>query len=305
MRSVVRHTMQALPLGQMINTRIKTILCVIALMVLSVPVLGQGTAIEPCQATPTPASGGARNDKISTRSKLLPVDASVPDDPEVEKVIAPYRVKVLELSVTIGKLAHALSKSRVGGGSLGNFVTDGIKNRAEAKLGKPVDLAVVNVGGLRKNEIAAGDLRSSDIFELLPFENALIAFELNGTQLLKLLGVATRDAQSGARIQFRWDEQNRPAFISGKLIDEQGNEKEIDPNKLYTVITIDYLLRLASGPYAILQEAKSTAPLDLTLRDAIISYVKSETAAGRTIRVATDSRFVQVGPGPKTNETPR
>ena len=93
-------------------------------------------------------------------------------------------------------------------------------------------------------------------------------------QLAKLLQVATRDAQSGARIQFKWNEQNRAEFISGKLLDASGKEQEIDPEKIYTIVTIDYLLRLGSGSYAILQEAKSTTPLNITLRDAIMEYVK-------------------------------
>ena len=80
---------------------------------------------------------------------------------------------------------------------------------------------------------------------------------------------------------------------------------EIDPEKIYTIVTIDYLLRLGGGAYAILQEAKSTKPLDITLRDAILAYIKSETAAGRPIRGTVDNRFVQVGPGPKTTEIPR
>ncbi len=103
-------------------------------------------------------------------------------------------------------------------------------------------------------------------------------------QLAKLLQIVTRDAQAGARIQFKWNDQNRAEFISGKLVDENGKEQEIDPQKIYTIVTIDYLLRLASGAYAILQEAKSTTPLNITLRDAIMDYVKSETAAGRPIR---------------------
>ncbi len=41
----------------------------------------------------------------------------------------------------------------------------------------------MNGGGLRKNDIAAGELRASDIFELLPFENALVALEVTGAQL--------------------------------------------------------------------------------------------------------------------------
>ena len=166
-------------------------------------------------------------------------------------------------------------------------------------------LAIMNGGGLRKNDISPGDLRASDIFELLPFENALIALDFTGVQLAKLLQVVTRDAQSGARIHFKYNDRDRPEFISGKLVDEKGNEQEIDPDKIYTIVTIDYLFRLNSGAYAILQEAKKSTPLNITLRDAVMDYVKSETAAGRSIHVAVDNRFIQVGPGPKSTEPPR
>jgi 2',3'-cyclic-nucleotide 2'-phosphodiesterase (5'-nucleotidase family) len=286
--------MQALPSGQMIDRKIKTLLCAIALGILAVPAFGQTAAIEPCKPTTS-----------QPRARLLTVDDSVPADPDVEKIIAPYTGKVRELSKVIGRLDGGLAKSGVGAGTLGNFVSDGIRAQAKAILGKPVVLAVMNSGGLRKNEIAAGDLRASDIFELLPFENALIALDVTGAQLLKILEVATRDAQSGARIQFKYNDRDRPEFISGKLVDENGNEHEIDPNQTYTIVTIDYLLRLNSGAYAILQEGKNLRPLNITIRDAMMNYVKSETAAGRSLRGAVDNRFVQVGPGPKSTERPR
>ena len=275
----------------------------LALMVLAVPVFGQGTAIEPCPATPAKPTA-ASPQKLGTKAKLNTIDASIPDNSDVEKMLAPYSARVRELSKVIGRLESELSKTGVGAGSLGNFVTDGIKAQAEAKLGKPVTLAVVNAGGLRKNAIAAGELRASDTFELLPFENALVALEMTGVQLARLLEIVPRDAQAGARIHFKWSERNRAEFISGKLVDEKGQEHEIDPQKIYTVVTIDYLVRLGSGSYAIFQEAKSNKPLNITLRDAILDYVKSETAAGRPIRGVVDNRFVQVGPGPKT-ESPR
>jgi 2',3'-cyclic-nucleotide 2'-phosphodiesterase (5'-nucleotidase family) len=293
--------MQALPSGQMINKPIKIFLCVIALTVLAVPVFGQGVAIEPCPATPAPAKPGT----TQPRARLLSVDPTVPDDLEVLKIIAPYSEKVRELSKVIGRLEGGLSKTGVGGGTLGNFVTDAIRAQGKGKLGKPIVLAMVNNGGLRKNEIAAGELRASDIFELLPFENALVAVDVTGVQLAKILEVVTRDAQSGARIQFKWNERDRPEFISGELVDENGKEYEIDPNQTYTILTIDYLMRLNSGAYALLQEAKNATPLNLTLRDAVMNYIKSETAAGRAVRSVVDNRFVQVGPGPKTTEAPR
>ena len=288
----------------MLNTS-RALLCAIALTLFTAPVLGQGTAIEPCQATPAPAKPGTTKAKVETKAKLLPVDASVPSDHEVEKMLAPYGEKVRDLSKVIGRLEGDLTKKGVGAGSLGNFVTNGVRAQAKAKIGKPVALAIVNAGGLRKNEISAGELRASDIFELLPFENALVAVEVTGVQLAKLLQIVTKDAQAGARIQFKWNEQSRAEFLSGKLIDQNGREQEIDPEKIYTVVTIDYLLRLGGGAYALLQEAKSTTPLNITLRDAILNYVKSETAAGRSIRPVLDGRFVQVGPDPKTIEEPR
>jgi len=280
------------------------LLCALALTLPVVPALGQqGTAIEPCQATPAPAKPGVTN--AQTRARLLSVDASIPDDPDVEKMLTPYSEKVRELSKVIGRLEGGLTKTGVGGGSLGQFVTDAIKAQAKTKLARPVVLAITNVGGLRKNEIAPGELHASDIFELLPFENVLVAVDVTGVQLAKLLQIVTRDAQAGARIQFKYNERDRPEFISGKLVDETGKVQEIDPTKVYTIVTIDYLLRLASGAYAILQEAKTSTPLNITIRDAVMNYVKSETAAGRTIRGGIDNRWVQIGPGPKTNETPR
>ena len=288
----------------MINKQIKIYLCVAALTLLAVPVFGQA-AIQPCPATPAPAKPGATQPRPETRARLLTVDSSIPDDPEVLKIIAPYSEKVRALSKVIGRLDGNLSKTGVGGGTLGNFVTDAVRSQAEAKLGKPIVLAMMNNGGLRKNEIAAGELRASDIFELLPFENALVAIDVTGVQLAKILQVVTRDAQSGARIQFKWNERDRPEFISGKLVASSGKELEIDPNQTYTILTIDYLMRLNSGAYAILQEAKNATPLNLTLRDAVMNYVKSETAAGRPVRPVVDNRFVQVGPGPKNAEEPR
>lgn len=278
----------------MTNRQIKTLLCAVALTLLAVPAFGQAPAIQPCQPTTAPPRAG-----------LLTVDASVPADPDVEKIIAPYSEKVSELSKVIGRLEGGLAKKGVGAGTLGNFVSDGMRAQAKAKLGKPIALSIMNSGGLRKNDIAAGDLRASDIFELLPFENALVALDVTGAQLLKIIEVATKDAQSGARIQFKYNDRDRPEFISAKLVDENGKEEEIDPNKTYTIVTLDYLLRLNSGAYAILKEAKTDAPLNITLRDAVMNYVKSETAAGRPIRASVDNRFVQVGPGPKSAEPPR
>ena len=283
---------------------IRTLFLALALAAFSAPANAQSPAIQPCEATPSPAKPGAPA-KAGVRSGQTAIDASIPDDPDVEKMLAAYSGKVRALSAVIAKLDQPLKKESVGAGSLGNFVTDGIRSFAKTKLNKRIALVIMNAGGLRKNDIAAGDLRATDIFELLPFENALVAVDLRGADLAKLFAAVVRDAQSGARIQYKWNDQDRPEFLSGKLVNENGQEQEIEPNKIYTVVTIDYLVKVGGGAYAVLKEAQSNVPLNVTLRDAIMEYVKAETAAGRTIRARVDDRYVQVGPGPKRTEEPR
>ena len=262
-------------------------------------VFGQAQAIEPCPATPAPKIGSTPPTKVSSKVSQTAIDATIPNDPTVEKIVTPYAGRVRELNVVIGTLEGELKKSGVGGSSLGYFVTDAMKMLARTR-GKPAVLAVTNSGGLRKNTITPGQLRASDIFELLPFENALVEVDLKGAQLLTLLTNLTRarDAQSGARVEFKWNAENRPEFISAKLVGADGKELDIDPQSTYTIITIDYLMKLASGNYAILQEGTNVTPLNITIRDAVMEYVKAETKAGRPIRALLDNRFVQVGPGP-------
>ena len=47
----------------------------------------------------------------------------------------------------LGKLKGELRKGGTGAGSLGNFVTDGMRAQATLKTGKPVVLALMNAGG--------------------------------------------------------------------------------------------------------------------------------------------------------------
>lgn len=235
---------------------------------------------------PTPAAHQARVTETI-------VDSTVPDDKRVDKMLTLYSPKVRALDTVVGKLKGDLKKSAIGAGSLGNFVTDGIRGMASQKLGKPILLAVTNNGGLRKNSIAEGDLRLRDIFELLPFENALVAFDLTGAQVLDLLRIVVthRDAQSGARIKYRITTDKRAELESARFLID-GSETSIDPAAIYTVISIDYLLKVTGGDYTVLREASNIRPLGLTIRDAITDYVKAEAAAGRDIKSTLDGRFV-------------
>jgi 2',3'-cyclic-nucleotide 2'-phosphodiesterase (5'-nucleotidase family) len=217
------------------------------------------------------------------------VDKRVPDDPATAAVIAPFGDRVRALENVIGTLDVELKKKGVGGGTLGNFVVDALRARAAHQLGRPVALAVTNNGGLRRNTITPGPLRAADIYELLPFENALVTLDLTGEQLRRFLQVviAQRDAQSGAVLTYRRNAAGDRELTSVALGPEG---KEIDSSATYTLLTIDYLVK-RGGSYGVLQEGKNLRPLNLTMRDAVLDYVKAEAAAGRSIKVELDGRF--------------
>ena len=263
------------------------LLCVFAFA--SESVFAQAAAQPKLSASPEPSTT-----EIKGRVTELSVDATIPDDQGFEKMLAAYSPKVRALDTVIGKLTGDLRKGGTGAGSLGDFVTDGLRAESSRKLGKPIVLAVTNGGGLRKSVIASGDISLRDVFELLPFENALVAFDLTGAQIMDLLKIvlSRRDAQSGARIKYGINAEKNPEIESARFVID-GAEKEIDPTTIYTIVSIDYLLNVAGGDYAVvLKQAKNIRPLGLTMRDAITDYVKAETAAGREIKSASDGRFV-------------
>ncbi|MDQ3473692.1 MAG: hypothetical protein M3447_08145, partial [Acidobacteriota bacterium] len=112
--------------------RVLLLLCGITALIAAPALAQQKTSSQtrPCRQPP-----------CVTRTGQTIVDAKHPDDAAVERMLKPYSGKVRALNVVIGKLEGELRKSGVGAGSLGNFVTDGIRSQASAKLGKPVLLA--------------------------------------------------------------------------------------------------------------------------------------------------------------------
>src|ERR1700681_3652575 len=209
---------------------------------------------QPAPKTITPATPV----EVHARVTETAIDSTTPDDPAVGKMVAAYSPRVRELEVVLGKLKGELRKGGAGSGSLGNFVTDGMRAQASLKIGKPVTVALMNSGGMRRNTIGEGELKARDIFELLPFENALVTLDLTGEQLMKVVGIVVSrgEAQSGARITYKINADKKPELKSAKLLDEQNHERDIDPKAMYTIVTIDYLVKVG-GQYAILREGKN------------------------------------------------
>ena len=118
-----------------------------------------------------------------------------------------------------------------------NWASDALLAMARQKSPEPVDVAVVNIGGMRCNW-GAGDITFRHVFELMPFDNMLVVLTLKGSdlqQLCEIFAYSGGQGIAGMRIKAFGDkvmQQDALVTIGGK---------PIGMDKTYTVATSDYL----------------------------------------------------------------
>lgn len=123
-----------------------------------------------------------------------------------------------------------------------------------------VDVAIVNRGGIRQ-ALAKGLITKNSVYSVLPFDNYLVVIELKGADLLRNLdnpeavavGV-TRSAKNG-------------------FVDDEG--KPLDPDRVYSVATIDFLYFGGDG---FLFEAQDPTPKETGLdwRAPVIEWTRKQ-----------------------------
>ena len=144
---------------------------------------------------------------------------------------------------------------RDGETNLCNFVTDALYAAASA------DIALVNAGAIRAN-LSSGDLVYNDAITVFPFNNTVGVYEVGGQALLDELEMGARllphrnggllhaagmnyavDIRIPSPVQV--DDRNRLVGISGerRVRDVQIGGKPLDPERRYTVIATNFVLR--------------------------------------------------------------
>jgi 2',3'-cyclic-nucleotide 2'-phosphodiesterase (5'-nucleotidase family) len=166
--------------------------------------------------------------------------------------------------------------------TLGNFVCDALYYcTLKYSEGKKPDLVLANRGGLRSN-LPAGELKVSNIYELMPFENELVLLKLKGRKLGELLIhlKEKRHPFSGMKITgFNSPEENM--IIGGEKLN---NEKD------YLVATSDYLANGGDG-LTFLQGAEHVEKFSLKIRDAIIEYCDYLTSNRKILAPHIDGKY--------------
>ena len=159
-----------------------------------------------------------------------------------------------------------------------NWASDALWEAAKAVYPGNVDIAIVNMGGMRCSW-PAGPVTRGNVFELMPFDNRLVVLTLKGADIIEL-------CESFARYGGQGVAGMRVTVIDGKLADVTIGGKAVKPAAEYTVATSDYLSGGADHMDALTKYVNYWNS-DLLIRDLYIQAVRDQD----TIRAVVDGRM--------------
>lgn len=207
---------------------------------------------------------------------------------EIENFIKPYRDKIDEdLNKVLANAPETLDKSGEWQTSMGNFLADITYEKSnkvfQMREKKSIDICLLNHGGIR-SIIPKGNVTARTAYEVMPFENSAIVIGLKSEQILDIVNyiVSEKKPHPLKGLTFTIDKSNQPKNI---LV----NGKPLDQNKIYYVVTSDYL---SNGGDNMLFFKKGVEQYDLNykLRNIIIDYFQENQiiTANKDIRITKE-----------------
>ncbi|MCC7465889.1 MAG: bifunctional metallophosphatase/5'-nucleotidase [Saprospiraceae bacterium] len=239
-----------------------------------------------------------RKKSCTVSSELRKVNGSIPEEPATAAVVAKWeRIKNESLSssgftadAVVTKLEKPLdcreSVIRHGQAPVGAMITEAMM---AVSRNKP-ELAVLNSGSIRVDDVLTGILVELDIVRMLPFGGGLSEVEMKGSLLRKTLDAGANNQGNGGYLQINQASMNAGTgkWMIGK--------NPLEDNKLYRVVLPDFLLtgnesnmgflKTTIGPdgksdnpdipKVLRPDAKDKSDLRNDIRLALIKYLRGE-----------------------------
>ncbi len=199
------------------------------------------------------------------------IGPDTPQDAEVAAIVASYAAKLDGVrNQVVGHAPAPIGNAgcRTGECPLGDFVADAMLRSTEG-----ADVAILNGSGMRIG-LPGGAITRGDVLAAFPFGNMVATLKLRGGDLdaavaygLSRLGRGAFPQVAGMRV--RWS----PSSLDIAVRDRAGVFQPLDPDRVYTVVTIDFLRRGGDG-YALLTTAAidpydNGPPLDEVVANAL------------------------------------
>ncbi len=203
-------------------------------------------------------------------------------DEEAEALLAPYRVAVDSMMAPVLGVSDMYMKSGRPESLLSNWVAD-VLREASVRYGRKADMGLCNMGGLR-SALPKGKVTKGDILAIAPFENMFCVLSLRGADLqilMEQIASVGGEGVSGVRLEISPDDKLLRAAVGGK---------PINPEKIYTIATLDYLAE-GNDKMEALKKAVSRQSTTRPVRDILMDYIVEQEKLGRKLTARMEGRI--------------
>jgi 2',3'-cyclic-nucleotide 2'-phosphodiesterase (5'-nucleotidase family) len=198
---------------------------------------------------------------VSSAAGHVPVRPADGEDEEARALIARYARDIdARMNVEIGSAPEPLTRSGSGSSPLGNWVCDVMREKARAQV------AFHNRTGIRA-DLAAGKILLRHMYEISPFSNTLVAFDLSGADLDAVLEFSVGTSAvflevSGLECEVDMKEEEGKRVTVLRVAAEPWDE-----GRDYRVVTNSFLARGGDG-HRSFTKAKNLVETGIDLLDA-------------------------------------
>ncbi len=213
------------------------------------------------------------NNIDSYEYQYIPI-VNVGMDEEVEKYVMDKKVLVDErMGSKIAMLSDTLDDSNLGREStvLGNFISDIVYDEFSDR---DIDFVFLNSGSVR-SPLEKGIITLGTMYEIHPFDNMAVYFEAKGSVVRDILTMSAIDNYgSGGFVMLS---KGIVVTVSDKKVVESVmiNGEPIDDNKVYKMITSDWLFSGGDGYAMIKENAENTQYIGTDVRDLLMRTFES------------------------------
>jgi 5'-nucleotidase len=160
--------------------------------------------------------------------------------------------------------------------SMGNLVADAMLDRV---ADQGIQIAIANGGGLRAS-IDAGEVTMGEVFTVLPFQNTLATFQLDGAGVMAALENGVSQVEEGAGrfpqvagLRFAWNPSAEPGSrITMVEVDMGGTWEPLDMEATYGVVSNNFMRGGGDG-YAVFTGAMNAYDFGPGLEEVVATYL--------------------------------
>jgi 2',3'-cyclic-nucleotide 2'-phosphodiesterase (5'-nucleotidase family) len=231
-------------------------------------------------------SCGTKYQLVKSNRDEYQINQQVGVDSAIVKTYSPYKIALAaEMNKVIGYTDVVLTKASTAPESvLGNFFADAVFNQAK-KIEPKIDFAFPTTRGGIRNDVPKGPITVAQLFEMMPFENQLVLFELKGSDVKLVLNyIAATNGQPVAGITMNIKD-NQPT-------DVKINGTNFDINRTYKVLTSDYIANGGDDSQGF-SNPITRRNIGLMVRDALLKEVAAIQAEGKKINTKLDGRITK------------